>query len=436
MTMAMLKLLLVGFTEQNANVIQMFIELTFDNIRVMSVPRLPEGTSPRLPDLTVFESDSDMFIIDAESIGFDFANYQNACQTLETALPNKAMLLITRQALSDEVVANVPKNLQWLSIPYTRNQMAEKLQLLISDAQRKQQPMADSQPIVDTPNPTTNMASQESESAQVLQTNQPVVTANIDVAEIEHSNALFNLLNKNFRNLRNSAFFEFAQTLYQLETYTVFNINGHYLFINPFDKSVIASRIERIIDHFMIGQNLRQSLINRQTLDQIRYEQQSQQHIVAGNKKLALSQLIWHIGLEMLPRNAFDDTHTLAIEVRFMPNLAGINFVPNYVMPLIASCLGRVRTLTELHQLFPTLTNAQVNQVIILLVMSHSVNAEVLLANRPSNEQRIDLPLRTPTSLTQSSEPSQEPSIHNQGIKKAQQTGFLKRLLGKLGVNV
>lgn len=425
----MLKLLLVGFTAQNANVIQMFIELTFDNIRVSAVPRLPESTTPRMPDLTVFESESDMFIMDAEHIGFDFSNYHKACQSVATTLPDKPILMVSRQALPAEA-GQLTANFQWLTVPYTRTQMADKLQLLISDAKLKQTQKTANVPVMEVSLAANVSSSASAPVSPAMSKSEPSAITTVNEAEIEQSNAIFDLLNKTFNQLGESAFFEFAQTLYQLQQPTLFNVNGHFLYVNPLDNSVVASRLERIIDHFMIGQNLRQSLATRQSLDQASYEQQTQQHILAGDKKMTLAQLIWHIGLEMLPRNSFDGTHNLPIEVRLMPNLTGIGFVPNYVMPLIASCLGRVRTLADFHQLFPNLTNAQVNQVLILLIMSHSVNTQLLLAQRSVTSQ--------PTSAPAVSQSTQQATatVENKGIQKAQQTGFLKRLLGKLGVNI
>ncbi len=249
--------------------------------------------------------------------------------------------------------------------------------------------------------------------------------------------AVFALLSQTFHGLTQLPYFEFVQTLYQLPTYTVFHISGHHLYVNPFDKTVVASRIERILDHFMIGQNLRQCITSRQTLDETSFEQQTQRHLQAGDKKLTLSKLIWYIGLEMLPRNTFEDHHHLAIEARFMPNLAGINFVPNYVLPLISSCIGRVRTLQEFQQLFPQLTNAQINQVIILLALSHGLNNAVLLNSRPAITFGSHYQQPTVTASTTAPNPLSGNTVtNNTGIQKAQKTGFLKRLLGRLGVNV
>ena len=463
--MAMLKLLLVGFTEQNANVIQMFIELTFENVKVSRIPRLPENTQPRMPELTVLEAESDILVIDAESIGFDFANYQTACQHLTTVMPNKAILLISRQQIPTSIEENSPVNFQWLSVPYSRKQMADKLQLLISEAQLKKTPMSNgSQNTLDNNLSTNSLNAQPASTstpdnfdltsgidttnpAQHLNTSSTTNATSRPTLDTASSDAILTLLATTFKGLNELPYFEFVQTLYQLPTYTVFQISGHHLYINPFEKTVVASRIERILDHFMIGQNLRQCIATRQSLDEASFEQQTQRHLASGDKKLTISKLIWYIGIEMVPRSAFDDSHHLAIEARFMPNLSGINFVPNYVLPMISSCIGRVRNLQEFHQLFPQLTNAQVNQVIILLALSHGLNNEVLLNSRPammlgnhSLNNHVVKGSQPPvasadtTAVNQLPKPPTTPD--NAGLKKAQQTGFLKRLLGKLGVNV
>lgn len=457
--MAMLKLLLIGFTEQNANVIQMFVELTFENVKVSRIPRLPENTPPKMPELTVLETESDIFVIDAESIGFDFGKHEVCCEQVNQVIPNKAILLISRQSVPEGQI-RVPDNFQWLNVPYTRSQMAEKLQSLISDVQLKRtthhhetttggQLDGATDAIANDLNHQPPSVANPSATQQIEKIGQsenhsnPAVPKTNPADDIATSNALFEILRNTFKGLGDTPFFEFAKTLYELKDYTVFHVNGHHLYINPFDKSVVVSRVERIIDHFMIGQNLRQCLSTRETLDASSFEQQTKRHLASGDKKLMVSKLIWYIGIDMIPRNAFDDNHQLLIETRFMPNLAGINFVPNYVMPLIASCIGRERNLSEFHQLFPQLTNAQVNQVIILLVMSHVINSDTLLNQAKPNSMTTNRPVASAPSATTATTPqagvtsrTTAATTDNTGIKKAQQTGFLKRLLGKLGVSV
>lgn len=459
----MLKLLLVGFTEQNANVIQMFIELTFNNVRVSRVSRLPETSAQKMPELTVMEKESDIFLMDAESIGIDPNQSIAAHTTFSEKLPNKAILLITRQTLPEATAAAEMPNFQWLSVPYTRKQMADKMQQLISIASLKQTQTATKE--VDDTSPSViaepsnnpqlsqiakkaNDISQKSDSDSLAQqgTHQnPSAFGEqsqdeLPLAESKHTDAMFQLLAKTFNGLSDTPFFEFAQGIYGVKDYTVLDINGHLIYIDPLEKTAIVDRVERVIDHFMIGKNIRNSFVNRQVLSEHEYITRTARHLENDSKKLTLGQLIWYVGLEMIPRNAFNQTHQLPIEVRYMPNLSGIKFVPTTVLPLIASALGRVRTLTDFNQLFPNLTNAQVNKIIILLVMSHSVNSAVLLSHTDiaatvSRTEAASTPsVAVKDKISQAN--TQANNVKNTGIEKAQRTGFLKRLLGKLGTKL
>lgn len=445
----MLKLLLVGFTEQNANVIQMFVELTFDNIKVSRIPRQPDSVANRMPELTVIEAESDIFVFDAQSIGLDVPNMQQAYAQLRDVIEQKPTLLISHQTLDNPVMRDWAGNIDYLTVPYTRQEMAEKLHILNQKAQlhlEKPHPKNTqfisantAKTLTKTDIASDNPTSQaEDTPAHNISTPSPSKNSNSKtdiVSRLDKAsfNVMLEVLASNFTALADTPFFEFAKHVQNLTHPTCLTIGGQHLYINPNDKSVIASRVERIIDYFTVGQNLSQSLRNFQTLDEASFLQSTAQYLAQGHKKISISQLIWLVGLEMIPRNAYNNTHSIKLEVSYMPNFADVKFVPNYVMPMIASCLGRARALNDFNTLFPNLTNAQINQVIILLVLSGAVKDSMITLSRSP------IPSQSPAQPMALAEnkPTQDNTVSvNDGVKKAQKTGFFQRFLSRLGVKM
>lgn len=431
----MLKLLLVGFTEQNANVIQMFVELTFDNIKVNRIPRQPDSVANRMPALTVIEAESDIFVFDAQSIGLDMNNTQQDYTQLREVIQQKPALLISHQTLDNPVMRDWAGNIDYLTVPYTRQQMAEKLHILNQKAKlhlEKSSPK-DTQFISANTAKTLTKNTNTVDNQTLFSKDNTTQSANTSTANKFDStsfNATLDVLATNFDALVDTPFFEFAKRVQNLTQPTCLTIGGQHLYINPQDKSVVASRVERIIDYFTVGQNLSQSLQNFQTLDEANFSQQTAQYLAEGDKKISISQLIWLVGLELIPRNAYNNHHSIKLEVSHMPNFAEVKFVPSYVMPMIASCLGRARALHDFNTLFPNLTNAQINQVIILLVLSGTVKDSIVTLSRlPINAQQ-------PPTLTENKPvKNHQPSL-SEGVKKAQKTGFLQRFLNRLGVKM
>lgn len=89
-------LLLVGFTETNANVIQIFLEMTFKNIQVNSLVRNLGQNVLELPILSDEQQQSDIFVVDFEGIGLDLA-YSKQAKNLEIYTNGKPILFVARR---------------------------------------------------------------------------------------------------------------------------------------------------------------------------------------------------------------------------------------------------------------------------------------------------------------------------------------------------
>lgn len=425
----MSKLLLIGFTETNANVIQIFIEMTFKDLVVDKVIRQLNVASLTLPVLTDEQRLSDIFVIDFEGAGLD-SDDKNLSSKLEIYTGGKPILFVSRKN-------NVPVSLihyEWLSVPYNRQQMTESVKNILVNVKPKpnfksehtdtkphtqellKKPFHTNHTATHKPNNTTGTGiatrSSIAQQKEILPENQ---------ATLDEVKKVFDTLLSVFPDMSEQPFFNLIKQMQLSHDFTKIVINHHELYLNPVDKSVILLNLERVADNFMIG--LSEEVITFERVDNTLFRKNVNNLLAQGAKQYSLSQLIWVIGIEIIQskRNAYGQSHNLKFEARYMPNISGIKFAPKYIVPLIASCLGRARVLSDFNALFPYLTNAQINQIMILLSISQAINVNILLDS--AKPQMVEPP--QPTNIIQNI---------NQGVQKATKTGFLKRLLNRLGM--
>lgn len=444
-------LLLVGFTETNANVMQIFLEMTFKNIQVNQIVRNLGQAVLELPMLSDEEKQSDIFIIDFEGAGLDLA-YSKQSKKLETYTNGKPILFVARQ---NETIPITFAKYKFLTMPYTRQQMTDCIKAMLESLPDAL--VVENADITNKANLLNTLSKNPSKAVQDLinesfantkkvntsKTDIPKLTSQLitpsasqsnpsdiknDFVNIDEVEKVFGLVVKNFPDIADRPLFTFAKKLQSLKDFAMVNINGYLMYVNPIDKSVVTDNLERIGDSFLVGAGLKEESLTFQSLDANSFRQKTTNYLASGAKQYNLAQVIWLIGLELMQirRNSYVESHEMQIQATFMPNFAGVKFVPNYVVPLIASCLGRPRTLLDFNKLFPQLTNAQVNQVLLLLIMSRTVNYEILL-NSNNNASAMA------KSMVQNQKPSDNPI--NTGIQKANKTGFLTRFLNRLGVS-
>lgn len=406
----MLKLLLVGFTKTNANVIQIFVEMTFKNVLVDSVIRDVNEKNPTLPHLTEEQRASDAFIIDFEGVGFD-SNKQDIAKEIKLYTQGKPILFMIRQ---NSVMPASLVNYEWLTMPYTREQMNESIKDLFTRLQS----------INTTQKPPTNLKASDSELTKpninyqaIHQLNSSNPNILVTQTQLAQMRKVFEILSDVFSEIESRSLFEFAKQTQLSQNFLKISINHYELYFNPLDKSIIAMNVDRITDNFMAG--LRKESILFHKLEGEHFRQKATQELLKGASQYSLSQFIWLVGIEMIQakRYLYAERHELKFEAKYMPNILGLKNLPKYIVPVIASCLGRARSLSDFNAMFPQLSNAQINQVLILLTISQGIHAEALINSvKP-------LPV-----LEQNA-----PTL-NTGVKKAHQTGFLKRLLNLLGM--
>lgn len=392
--MTTLSTLVVGFHDTEQRTLMMLKDLVFAQLDMQCVSRLVNDKHqlqlPPHPTKPV-----DFYIIDLAGVGLTPQDNTYPI-TISEFTNNKPAIFITRHAPSDWE-GLVATHTQFLPLAYNRMQM----QTAIAQAMQAVPQSVNSHPN-HAETPVTSI-----EALRVLS----------DEVIIEKN---FALLAKTFNHLENSIHFQLCKQIQQLSNYAVVQVGQYAMYINPFEKSVIANRLNRLIDHMTVIQKTPYQAdsfsIQMLTVDQ--YHHQVKTLLDAGEQKVLMSQMIWQLGLEGISPSAYNNAHELRLKAKYMPNLASIRYVPNYVSSVVASCLGKTRQLAELQSLFTQLTNGQINQVIILMILSNIIDSPILLTTHDIAKQQDDL-----TSQAQS---------HNTGIHQAKKTGFFSRLLGKL----
>ena len=154
------------------------------------------------------------------------------------------------------------------------------------------------------------------------------------------------------------------------------------------------------------------------------YYDRLQQLYDKGAKKQALTTLLWQIADEVIRQDEPSGEHNLALKVNYIPNFSAMRQVPSYVNSVMSACLSKPRRIDELQELFPQLRYQHLNRVFILSILSGVSDVSVL-----QSSAAIDATAQTERSATE-----QEAPTNNKDIKKANRTGFFKRLLSKLAI--
>lgn len=430
--MKLLNILLVGFNDKEAKAIEVLTKVStklfFASISVSSVER---HFSPNFrlvfPILTAKEMQSDALVIDVEGVGLDLFN-QRSIQKLHDFSRKKPTLLVTRQHKKNYQYL-LSGHYQILEMPYGRQAMQDALAQLIvacqsvlktekksisieeqSAVNHQQKPQIVAKPILQQ-RPTV---------PDLFQYTKPTTTQRQQTLK-----QTYQLLADTFDTITRTQFFEFCEKIQQLEQCAYVQIRMYSMYVNPFDKSVLTSHLERIVEQLTaICHEKSNRCLKIQLLTLGQYEQQVTPLLSQGGRKYAISQIIWQMGLKVVSRNDYQQKHALKLKVNYMPNLMTLPNLPNYVTPIIASCLNKVRQLDQLEILFPKLTIAQINQVIILMILSDIVNSPILLTSHTSASQKE---ANTMDNIVLEKQ-------MNEGVKKAHRTDFFNRLIHQLNM--
>lgn len=456
-----MNLLLIGFSEQNATAIRMLCKRDFQSIQSFFISRqFSTQMNLILPRRDQILVAADAFIIDLEGVGMTRYSREAQADLLEF-IDNKPTILASRRDLSDWKILEQHSNASvfYLSVPYSINDVLRTIQSdkIMSDrALDKQESVSSASGVsskdVDSLFAASNFlqsSSTSSDSKNQSATSRLDERLDSNISQIspddekrlssinsnkDHAigknqpniNILDSVLQQYFAAVYDTILVQSVLSVFAQKQPVVLQVDKYELLIDPVERSVLMDTdITRVVDYFCIVGAHKYAL---STTDRVKvkpisnehYMQKSQQLSTSGHKKYALSTIFWQLAAEVSFKDISSVNSSLQLKIKYIPNFAVMRFVPSYVYPVLAACLNKVRTVTELQTLFPELSLRQLNHIILLCILSGVADEDTLVAD--------------PMQVANSQQQIVDEKHINTDIRQANRTGFFKRLLQKLSI--
>lgn len=409
-----MKILLVGLSAQNAAALSMLIirrynqhtvaelELSFDDNLRLCLPVVPQH-----------HLDAKVMIINLGGVGMPSVSSEQL-ERLRTFVDGRAVLFIG-QPSTIEHLTKVVKNplVLFLVSPYSKDQMEHSLLHLFGLA-KKSPTILHHQNTTQTSHTTTyfqeNPKSQESaEDTPKIQTQTaPICKPKTDVSP----QFLYELLNTHFPIKKLPLMHKFVD-IWVSDLPVKVVVGSQTVYVNAFLNMALVSHWGRLMDSCVVASEFSGETEVMRVLPMTKREFQDLEN--SPLQKYPLNTLLWQMAGRMLPKTIEVDHHALLLKMRFMPNFSEDKNTPEYARALSSSCLLTPRTVDALASRVSSIGKEEINRFFLLAILSGMVDNEIL---QSSFVGKIE---------------SHTSNEMNQGVQKAQKTGFLGRLLSKLG---
>lgn len=428
-----MKLLFVGFSEQNANLLSFLIQQNFTHIDCVYIERnLTQDLKFSLPIIPNEHKDAQGMIINLDGVGM--LSYQTRHQeSLSKYIKQLPTLLTTRMAIHPwQESLGENGHILYLQAPYNKDSILDVLKQLIE--QGKHGTPAIEAMLITTdaiqhsnPEASNEKPSPAATDAQVAQANKQSLFDNtLMLAPNNKEQALIeNVLSEHFNAVYQTPLIkEFGKLFFQEQPF-ILRASRYYMLVDASNNLVISTNIARMLDYFTVAKNHEQfsSSITIEVLDNQQYSAQLHELERLDAKKYALNTLLWQIYHAILPEDIQTQAQNLQLKIKFMPNFASLEDTPSYTQAVISSCLSIPKTLDELYIIFGEIKPENINRIFLLAVLSKIVDLDVLATPRADNQISINQILKT-----------QHKEQKNDGVNKAAKTGFFRRLLNKLSL--
>lgn len=433
-----MKLLFIGFSEQNANLLSFLIQQNFSHIDCVYIERhLTQDLKFSLPIIPSQHQDAQGFIINLDGTGM--LSYQSRHKdSLLKYTKQLPTLLTTRMAIEPWQESLGQAHIFYLQSPYNKDSMLSILKDLLAYQQTstpspsitpvsKPQAMVSNNPATNPSDHTPNLSvAQNSPSTPQTDKKQPLFDNVLTQAPNNGEQTIIkNVLSQHFNAVYNTTLIkEFSKLFFQNQPF-ILRASRYHILVDGNNNLAISTNIARMIDYFTVAKNHEQfsSSMTVEVLDQAQYLAQAQELEQLGAKKYALNTLLWQIYHAILPEHIQTQARNLQLKVKFMPNFASLDDTPSYTQAVISSCLSLPKTLDELHIIFGEIKPENINRIFLLAVLSRIADLDVLATPRADNQISINQILKT-----------QHKEQKNAGVNKATKTGFFRRLLQKLSL--
>lgn len=188
-------------------------------------------------------------------------------------------------------------------------------------------------------------------------------------------------------------------------------IGPYQLLANPTEKSLISLRtLQWTLDYLRVSHDEGLNIpFDSKLIDSNQAMILGDQMLASNGNKQSLVMSIWQLSMVWLEQMASFDTKAIAktpFKVYAIPNLSELHPAEPQLHGVFSACLVQARTLEQLQILFPQIDEARLHRIILASVIA---NIGTFQPNSNQNQNS------------------------NKGIEQANQTGFLQRLLSKLG---
>lgn len=402
-----MKILLIGFSKQSADVLNALIRETYPDHQCVSIERdfnnllrlsLPSSVNTQHPDAQIL-------VLNLDGVGM-MTYMSSRIKQLQEFIKLRAVLFIAKTDLVLWRQANIiPKEFAvFLKSPHTRQDIMQALGQVIASAPRlKSQahhfaPVLDSQTIInETINPYRPTATQD--PSQMSDFLRQMVDKYF---KIPQGTILHDLLSISFHNT------------------PIKVVAGRQTFyLNKAQNLALVQNLDRLLDYLLIAKNYT-TLQNVISVHPIMYEDFDEVIRIGTHQRLSLNTLLWQLYDKVLPDTLDITDKNLLLKIKYMPNFGLMSKVPHYTHSLISSCLVTPKSIAELQtsldQFGEPNDRGILNRVFLLSILSGVADLDILKSST----------LSTPN-----------PKINvqrNEGVNKASSTGFFKRLLQKLHI--
>lgn len=417
-----MKFLLIGFSEQAQNALEVLLSREFTGHSYYSIPRqFSSFLYPVVPKISTETLEQcDACIIDLDGIGMLTFDEKHRTQLVEL-IRKKSAILISRQIKhlwQDHVPLWTNAYIEYLEQPYTKDEMStvinrilakESVPTHLSTQQKDESIVTD---IVDN-----EPLSIFQEKAQL-----PAIPYRTKFTEI--------LLKQRWADFEQQLVFKHLLSIFSQSQPFNLKISQHELLVIPEQNKAIVAKPQSVIDYFSLLKSFKLSTFNIESKPihgDIKKVEAELLH--NGAKPYQLGLLLWQIYQEVIPEE-FDINHeNLYLKVKYMPDFSNMTNVPTYMNSVISSCLDKPQHCAQLKTIFPFLSVYNLNRVFILAVLCNYAEIEsfepVVQFYAQHNSQSEE--------LVEKIEP--KPVIEQNGeVIKARKNGLLERLLAKLNL--
>lgn len=401
-----MKILLIGFSKQSASVLNTLISEAHPTHECVSIDRdfnhllrlsLPNSVNNEHPDAQVL-------ILNLDGVGM-MTYMPNRIKQLQNFIRVRAVLFIAKTDLVLWRQANIiPKEFAFfLKSPHTKYEIMQALEAVMETVPNLENRAHHFAPVLDANN-------------IIKETINPYKTSFTQDAD-RISDFLRQLTEKYF-NIKSGTI------LYDLISISFYNTpikitaGRQTFYVNKAQNLALIQNVDRLLDYLSIARSYT-TLTNVINIQPILYEDFDE--VLKHNntyQRLSLNTLLWQFYDKILPEDITISDKNLLLKIKYMPNFSLMTKVSHHTHSLVSSCLVKPRTVDELQTSLELLGEAEakgkLNKLMLLSILSGVADLDVLKSSTTNNNN--------PKAIVK----------QNEGVTKANSTGFFKRLLQKL----